>query len=207
MRNRTCNARGNARGLEDRKDFGDVLLGDLEDCAGLLVEELRERVAFGELGDNAASAGDRHLRERDRDAAVGAVVVRERLAGRDDLLHGVEEALQERGIRVRMAPAELTVHLRERRRAERGLSVREIDVHEERRLALRIGLEVGREREAHVLDRRERAHDERERGDLLARSAVRIVPHGMHRAAVLADGNRDAELRAELEADFLDGVV
>ena len=107
-----------------------------------------------------------------------------------------------------MGVAEIAVDLGERGRAERGLALpAEVHVDEDGAFAARVGLEVGREREADVLHRRERRDDERERRDLLALHALPVLPDGVHRAAVLADGDGDAELRAEPEADFLHGVV
>ena len=134
-------------------------------------------------------------------------MVGKRLLRLDDLLHGVEETLEENRVGVCVGVAKLSVDLRKRSRAKRIVALRKIDVDKERRLPFGIGLEVGRKREAHVLHRREGAHDERERRDLLSRRAVGIVPDGVHRAAVLADGNRHAHLRAEVEPHFLDGIV
>ena len=134
-------------------------------------------------------------------------MVGKRLLRLDNLLHRVEETLDENRVGVCVGVAKLSVDLRERSCAKRILALRKIDVDEERRLPFRIGLEVGRQRKAHVLHRREGTDDERERRDLLSRRAVGIVPDGVHRAGVLADGNRHTHLRAEVEPHFLDGIV
>ena len=134
-------------------------------------------------------------------------MVGKRLLRLDDLLHGVEETPEEERVCVCVGVAELPVDLCERSRAKRIVALRKIDVDKERRLPFGIGLEIGRKREAHVLHRREGAHDERKRRDLLSRRAVGIVPDGVHRAGVLADGNRHTHLRAEVEPHFLDGIV
>ena len=206
-RDRACDRRRNASRLEHGENVGDVLFRDLQDGARLLVEKLFERIAVGKLRDYAASAGDRHFRERNRDAAVRAVVVGKRLLRLDNLLHRVEETLEENRIGIGVGVAKLSVDLSERSRAKRRLALRKIDVDEEGRLPFWIGLEIGRQRKTDVLHGREGAHDERERRDLLSRRAVGLVPDGVHRAGVLADRNRHAHLRAEVQANFLDGIV
>ena len=125
-----------------------------------------------------------------------------------DLLHRVEEALERRGVGVGVAVAELSVDLRESRRAERILVVRaEIDVDEIRDLALPVRLEVWRERKANVVDGREARDDERKRRHLGLRLALGILPGRVHRAAVLAYRYRHADLGAELESELLNGIV
>ena len=99
-------------------------------------------------------------------------MVGEREAALDDLLHRVEEVLKSSRVAVGVGVAELPVHLRERGRAERHLALGEVHEDEERAFALRVGLEVRREGEPHVLDGREAGYDERERGDLLVLNAL-----------------------------------
>ena len=179
-RNRTREDRRNARGLEDLQDLPEVLLGDLENRAGLLVEEDLQRIAVRQLRDNAAAARDRHFGERGDKTAVGTVVVRERELITDDLLHRIEETLERRRIGVGMRIAELTVDLRQRRGAQRHLAIAEIDVDEERALVLGIGLEIRRQRETDVLHRRKARDDERQGRDLLLLLALRILPRRVH---------------------------
>ena len=134
------------------------------------------------------------------------VSLRETLA--DDLLHDGEEAFERRRLDVGVIVAEGAVDLRERGRAERPLAFRAERHVDEGGLLLRAcPLHVGREREPNVADGRERGDDERERRDLLFLLALRVAPHGVHRARVLAHGNGDAEFRAELQAHLLNRVV
>ncbi len=198
---------GHARLAEDAENGAHVLFAHLQNRARLFVEKLFQDVAIRQFRHKTPSARDRHFGERDRETAVAAVVVGEREPALHDLLHRVEEVLQKRGVRVRGGIAQLPVDLRERRRPERIFPVGKVHIYKEGRFAFRIRLQIGREREPHVVHRRKRRHDKRQRRHLLLLFARRVRPGRVHRARILADRDRHAEFRAELQADRLHGIV
>ena len=194
---------GNARGLEDREDILEILIRYLKNGARLFSKELAENIAIRKLNLNTATACNRHFSERYYDTTVGTIVIRESLLLTNNLLHRIKEALQIGCVAVGVGIAELRINLGERCRAERAFAVAEIDINE----FGRAWLQVRRKRKTDVVHGREARNHERKRRDLLLVLALRILPRRMHRARVFADGNRNAEFRAEIKADFLDGIV
>ena len=130
-------------------------------------------------------------------------MIRESLLLANNLLHRIEEALQISGVTIGVGITKLRINLGERCRTERTFAITEIYIDEFRRARL----QVGGKRKTNVIHWRETRNYERERSDLLFIFAVRVLPRRMHRAGVFADGNRNAEFRAEIKSDFLDGIV
>ena len=125
----------------------------LQHRAELLGEQRRERIVA--QARRARCPGRRRpanaiSTQRHEQAAVGAVVIRQHDARRVELLHGREEALQQRGIvEVGRRRADLPVDLRQRRAAQAVLAAAEVD---EQQLACRAASARSsrRQRAAHV---------------------------------------------------------
>ncbi len=157
-----------------------------------------------------AKANLDHGREQ---AAIGAIMIGEELAVAAELLDRVQKFFRSAGwstsggfgAGLRNLPA-------------RGSSRRGRCLPRPRSLAdglawlraesrgLRAGLQLRREREPDIGDRRESRHNERHGGGhaLLDRA---VLPDSAHAHRILADRNRDAEGRTEFHADGLDGGV
>ena len=70
-----------------------------------------------------------------------------------------------------------------------------------------VGVELGGHRPAHVTDRTARRDHQAQRSDDLLIESPAVLPSGAHRQAVLANWNRNPELRTEFHADRSYGVV
>ena len=82
----------------------------------------------GDIRFHAAVAGKGHFRQRDKQTAVGAVVVGQQFTLRHQGLHRIPEAFQLRDIaHVSRLVAELAIDLRQRRRAQRVVPFTEVD--------------------------------------------------------------------------------
>eukprot|EP00754_Rhynchopus_humris_P034199 Rhum_TRINITY_DN15543_c0_g1::Rhum_TRINITY_DN15543_c0_g1_i1::g.161066::m.161066 len=199
-----------ALGDEGRLHGGGVRRAHLQGDAKLLGEHEGEHVRVArrltEVDVHAAPAGDAHLREGGGDATVGAVVVGEDglglAQGRQRLREG-DDGLRRH--HVGRLVAHLLVALREDAGAQAPLAGGQVD-EEDRRL-LRDLLQVRRQRVAHVADGREGGDDHGEGGDNLLLLAVLVRPDGLHRHRVLADRDRDAQLRCEVHSDALARLV
>ena len=130
-------------------------------------------------------------------------MIRESLLLANNLLHRIEEALQISGVAIGVGVTKLRINLGERCRAKRAFAITEINIDEFRRARL----QVRGKRKTDVVHWRKARNHERERRDLLLVFTLRILPRRMHRAGVFADGNRNAEFRAEIKSNFLDGIV
>ena len=120
-----CGEAGGAELIEDRSG---VFRADLDDDAELFGEEGSESGGAGEVDLEADATGEGHLGERDEEAAVGAVVIGEELAGAIELLDRVEEGEEIFGLRCvgRFAAGEV-VDLRECGVAEAVAAFAEVD--------------------------------------------------------------------------------
>ena len=120
------------------------------------------------------------------------------------LLHGpVEVAELADPVHVRPAVAGLRIDLCQHRTAEPVAPLAEID---QQQAAVSFGIELRGAGLAHIEHRREGGDDYRQRRGDRAFLAV-LLPHGFHRQGVLAHGDGDAQLRADLHADAAHGVV
>ena len=188
---------------EDRKNFLEVLFGDLKDSARLFSEECGERIILWEFDIHAKTTGNRHFSERHGNAAVTTVVVGESKLALHDLLHCIEERLDALCFRIGVLATKLIVHLGETASAEAVLSSAEIDIHELGALA---ALKIRRKRKRCILNRREARNNERKRSDLTMIDTLRILPCCVHRAGILADRNGNTKRRTEVNANFLDRI-
>jgi len=158
---------------------------NLEDGAQLLREEPARqlfdrggrlqpvRVAGDAVGVNrdADAPGERHLAQRDEEAAVRTIVVGQHEARFAQVgERRIQPAERARIVDVRSLVARLAEDLRQRRRAETRAASREVHQHQGGRAL--VGPELRRECRAHVVARRERRDDQRQRADDLARVAV-----------------------------------
>ncbi|ABM42454.1 conserved hypothetical protein [Acidovorax sp. JS42] len=168
-----------------------------------------DAVALGDehvhIQRHAHLTGKGHLGHGSQQAAVAPVVVGEDRSFSAQRVHGVHQGDQVLGVvQVGRLVAGLVQHLPEDGAAHAHLAAAQVDQHEGRVLFL--GVELRRERAAHVGQRGERGDDEADgRGDLLGLAA--LAPLGAHGQAVLAHGDGDAQLRAQLHAHGLHGLV
>ena len=103
---------------------------DLNHRPQLFVEQRGQMVVAqrGDIRFHAAVAGKGHFRQRDKQTAVGAVVVGQQFTLRHQGLHRIPEAFQLRDIaHVSRLVAELAIDLRQRRRAQRVVPFTEVD--------------------------------------------------------------------------------
>ena len=198
--------------LDQVGEGGAILVGHLHHRAQLFVEQGAERVvAPGIQGDvQAAARCERHLAQRGERTTVAAVVVGEQQAGLARVADELEEAAQAgRMVQVRHVAAERRqglaagVHLGQHRTAEALLATAQAD--QPQLAVVAIGQERG-QLPAHVHHRGERRHDQRDRRHRLVRLAIG-VPLRLHRQRVLADRDRDVQVRAQLHADRAHRVV
>src|SRR5690606_31675335 len=100
--------------------------------------------------------------------------------------------------------ADAVVYLRQRRATEAVLAAAQVD-KDQVGVAL-VDAQLRGQGAADVLHRRKAGHDQGHgRGDALVLAF--IIPAGLHGHGILADRNGDTQLRAQLHADSLDGVV
>ena len=150
-------------------------------------------------------AGEGHFQHGGNQAAVGTVVVGQQVTvGVQALDHG-EEGLEVFGIvDVRCLGSDLAVGLGQDRGAHAVLATAQVD-QDQVGFTL-VHAQLRGQGLADVGDRGEAGDDQRHwRGDALLDALV--APLGLHRHRVFADRNGDAQLRAQLHADSLDGVV
>ena len=192
---------------EGREEGRLIARHDLHHDARLLGEQLRERCAplRRERNVQPAVPGKCHLHERREQSAIGAIVVGAQQAVVAQLVERRGELRETlRLIEVCRLVAELAVHLRKRRAPQAVAAAAEVD--EPQRGRPLIVLQDGGKRGARIAHRRERRHDERHRGDHALLHPLR-APARAHRQRVLADRNRDPELRAQLLRDRVDRGV
>src|SRR5690606_12079452 len=132
--------------------------------------------------------GERHLAQRGEQAAVAAVVIGQQQAVRAQRLYGREEGRETFCRHVRRALADRAIYLRQRRAAEAVGAIAEID-QQQFGFHTFVQPQLRRERAAHILHRRKRGHDQRQRRDDLLVFAV-LVPGGAHGQRILAHRNR-----------------
>ena len=162
-----------------------------------------------EIERNADMRGETHFANGGEQAAVGAVVIGEDLAVATECLYGCKKGLQQRGIDVRHGIAADTVHLGQGRAAETVASLAEINQQQLGFAYLGIRPQLRSQRAANVIDTRKRRDDQGQGGGhLLLHALLRpaAIPLGAHRQGILADRNRHAQRRAEVDADRLHGI-
>ena len=186
--------------------FFEIRVEHLQHESQFLAEERRQRLVggTGQVDRHAAPAGHGHLGEGDDHAAVRAVVAGQQLAVGDEGLEGREGPPQALGVvQVGAGLARLVEDLGQRAAAEPVASATEVDQQQGRGA----GLQVGRDRQARVRDRREGRDDQTQRRMLAVGRAIAASPARTHRERVLADGDGDAQTRTEIVAHGLDRVV
>src|SRR5471032_220264 len=199
-----------AGGAELCKHVWRGVLANLDHGAQLFVEQ--DAVDFGRILGNAvehdvqaAVTGEGHFYNAGQQAAVGTVVVSQQVAvGVQALDHG-EEGFQVFGvIHIRRVLAELAVGLREDRGAHAVLATAQVD--QDQIGGALVHAQLRGQGLADVGHRCKTGNDQRQRRGHALVGAV-FVPTGGHGHRVLAHRNGDAQLRAQLHADSLDGVV
>ncbi|CCJ89460.1 conserved hypothetical protein [Cronobacter turicensis 564] len=153
--------------------------GNLNHRAQLFVKQRRQRVVAegGDIRLDAAVTGKGHLRQRHQQAAVGTVVVGQQFTLRHQRLDGVVEAFQLTGVaHVGRLVAKLTIDLRQRRRAQRVMTIAEIDKQQR----VIFGGEFRRHGAAHIFHTGESGDHQRHRRGHLALFAI-LLPAGFHR--------------------------
>ncbi|GJC81968.1 hypothetical protein ColLi_04805 [Colletotrichum liriopes] len=173
--------RGRTAGGEAALEVGLVLLADLEDGAELLVEEGLEDVVGGAgLGDAV---------EHEVDAAA---------AGEHHLGNGGHET----------TVGDVVVGEDDAALVQLLQSIKVVDVHEDRLANVLDAAQLGSPGVAHVIDDGNSGDDDGHgRRDALSLARLAVLPRRLHRGGVLADGDGNLELRAQLHADSADGLV
>jgi hypothetical protein len=201
-----------AGSVENVGELEELILRDLEDGSELLVEKGRDRRrALAELVEvdlRSDSAGKAHLGDGGEETSVRSVVI-----GEDGVwvvglkrLDGSEEGADRLGVLdVGRGRADLLEDLREGGSAETLLAAGEVEENEDGLAA--VGPELGRPSKGNVIDGSEGGDDDGHGGGDLSRLADLVLPLHLHRHRVLPDGDPDAESRAELHPDRLDGGV
>ncbi|GKT77878.1 multidrug resistance transport transmembrane protein [Colletotrichum tofieldiae] len=173
--------RGRTAGGEAALEVGLVLLADLEDGAELLVEEGLEDVVGGAgLGDAV---------EHEVDAAA---------AGEHHLGNGGHET----------TVGDVVVGEDDAALVQLLQSIKVVDVHEDRLANVLDAAQLGSPGVAHVIDDGNSGDDDGHgRRDALGLTRLAVLPRRLHRGGVLADGDGNLELGAQLHADSADGLV
>ncbi len=140
-----------------------IAVAHLHHRAELFVEQRAQRVAVRlvEIDRQADVAGERHLAQRDEQAAVGTVVIGEQLALVIQPLDQPEERFEhQRIVDIRRDVADLLVHLRQRRAAQAVLALPQVD---QQQRGIQERRELRRQRLARIRARRECGDDQRQR--------------------------------------------
>ena len=178
---------------------------DLEDGPELLGEERGQglRAERGEIDAKPRPSRERHLAQGRGEAAVGTVVAGDDRALGDEGLDRLEESAQHVRVHIRRIASPRGEDLGEGGAPEPVAAEPEVG---EQETVVRVLLEDRGDGPADVGDRRERRHDEGE-GSAHHALAAPFAPRGPHGQAVLADRDRDPQLRAEVEGGGPDRVV
>ena len=149
-------------------------------------------------------AGKRHLTDGGKQAAVAAVVVGQDLATRAQGIDRLHQRHQvSRCIQIRHLVTELPKRLRQHAASHAVLAAPEID---QQQAAVHGRIELWRQRATHIGECGKSGDDQRHRrGHFLG--ARLVLPLRAHGERILADRNRNAQRRTQLQADRFDGSV
>ena len=200
-------AMGQVMAIDEVGESGAIFRGNLHDCPQLFVEQASQGiVAPGiEIQLQAHARGKRHFAERGKGAAIGTIVVsQQQLVGARRLDQFEESAQARRLFKVRRDVSEAAVALAQHAAAQALQPGAEAD---QPQFGIKLAVEHGRQLVAHIGHACESADDQRHRRHRLGGIASRILPLRLHRQGVLAHGDADVEVGAQLHADRLHRVV
>ncbi len=179
---------------------------DLQHAAGLLGEEGGDGVLLRAQVDlDPAVSGEGHLAEGDGQPPVGDVVPGQDRAGVAEAVHGLPQPDQQgRLVQIGREGPQLPVDLRQGRAAHSRRPTGEVDVQQLGRPS--VHPQHRGEGLSHIQNGREGADHHGQRGGHHA-ALLALVPGGAHGHRVLADGDADPQLGAELQPERLDRGV
>ena len=166
--------------------------------AQIVYQALHGKIVL-QIDVHAKTRGKRHLRQRGKQAAVAAVVIRQQFVFAHQLLNQRVKRFQAAYIvHIGRCAAQIVPHLPQRRAAHPRLAKTQINQQQH---AVFHVFQLGRNRLAHILHGRKRRHNQRQRRHYRFLLAA-LLPHGFHGKAVLAHGNAHAQRLAHLRHGF-----
>ena len=145
--------------------------------AQIINQSLHGKIVL-QIDVHAKTRGKRHLRQRGKQAAIAAVVIRQQFVFAHQLLNQRVKRFQAAYIvHIGRCAAQIVPHLPQRRAAHARLSMPQINQQQH---TVRHVFQLRRNRFAHILHRRKRRHNQRQRRDNRFLLAA-FLPHGFHR--------------------------
>ena len=175
----------------------------LQEESNLFGEQLAQHIAGLDRKLDAPATGKGHLCHGGQKSSIGPIMAGQQQVGVDQLLSKGKERSQGSGIHIGNVTAVTVEHLIEARAPQSVAAGSQVN---QEKLRIRARFEIWSHDAAHVLHRSEGRHNQTHGGRYRMITTVPIFPDGAHGQRVLADGNGDTQLRAELEPHRLNGT-